>query len=111
MPTIFKEPTISGKIVGFLKILGEIQQLVWKRPQKIYYEVILHYISLSIYPLHFPEFWLIQKQSKTLKNCQYLVKTTLAVYLLFYKLIVFESLIIFVEPAIKLIAGIFDLQK
>ena len=39
------------------------------------------------------------------------MKTTLAVYLIFYKLIYFESLIIFLEPTIKLITGIFDLQK
>ena len=32
--TIFKEPTIFAEIVGFLKIVGEIQQLVRKRSQK-----------------------------------------------------------------------------
>ena len=50
-------------------------------------------------------------KKKTLRNCRYLVKTTLAIYLIFYKLIFFESLIIFLEPTIKLITGIFDLQK
>ena len=39
------------------------------------------------------------------------MKMTLAVYLIIYKLIIFESLIIFLEPAMKLITGIFDLQK
>ena len=39
------------------------------------------------------------------------MKATLAVYLLFYKLIVFESLIIFLELKIKLITEIFELQK
>ena len=39
-----------------------------------------------------------------------MVKTTLIVYLIFYKLILFETLIIFIEPTIKLITGIFDLQ-
>ena len=39
----------------------------------------------------------------------YLVKTTLAFYIIFYKLIFFESLIVFVEPTIKLMAVIFDL--
>ena len=39
------------------------------------------------------------------------MKATLAVYLLFHKLIVFESLIIFLELKIKLITEIFDLQK
>ena len=39
-----------------------------------------------------------------------MVKTTLAVYLIFYKLIFFESLIIVLETTIKLITGIFDLQ-
>ena len=32
--TIFKKPTISGKIVGFLKFVGELKQLVRKRSQK-----------------------------------------------------------------------------
>ena len=52
--------------------------------------------------------------SKTIKNAKklsYLVKTTLAVYLIFSKLIFFETLIMFLEPTIKLITGIFDLQK
>ena len=40
-----------------------------------------------------------------------MVKTTVAVYLIFYKLIFFESLIMFLEPTIKLITGIFDLQS
>ena len=39
------------------------------------------------------------------------MKTTLVVYLTFYKRISFETLIIFLEPTIKLITGIFDLQK
>ena len=29
-----KKSTVSAKIVGFLKIVGEIQQLVRKRPHK-----------------------------------------------------------------------------
>ena len=32
--TISKKTIISGKIVGFLKFVGEIQQLVRKRSQK-----------------------------------------------------------------------------
>ena len=39
------------------------------------------------------------------------MKTTLVVYLIIYKLTFFESLLIFLEPTITLIAGIFDLQK
>ena len=35
------------------------------------------------------------------------MKAALAVYLIFYKLIFFESLIIFLESTIKLITGIF----
>ena len=68
LPTIFKKPTISGKIVGFLKIVSKIQQLVQKRSQKINYDVILHYISLPIYPLHFPKFYPIQKHKKNTKK-------------------------------------------
>ena len=62
-PTIFKKPTILGKIVGFLKIDSELlQQLVQKYLQKKNQDIILHYISLLIYPLRFPKFWPIQKQ-------------------------------------------------
>ena len=110
MPAILKKPTISGKIDGFLKIADEIQQLVWIRSQNINYDVILNYISLRVYPLHFPKFCPVQKQLKTLRNCQYLVKTTLAIYLIFYKLNVFESLIIFLESTIKLITEIIDFR-
>ena len=39
------------------------------------------------------------------------MKTTLAVYLISYKLKFFERLIIFLEPTIKLITGIFDLRN
>ena len=53
---IFSRTLISRKIIGFMKIVGEIQQLVRKRSQKINYDVILHYVSLPIYPLHFPKF-------------------------------------------------------
>ena len=79
--------------------------------QKINYDVVLHYISIPICPLLFPKFWPIQKNKKTLKNCRYLVKTALAVYLFFYKRIFFETLVIFLESTIKLITRIFDLQK
>ena len=56
---IFSRTLISRKTIGFLKIVGEIQQLVPKRWQKINYDVILHYVSLPIYPLHFPKFYLV----------------------------------------------------
>ena len=72
--TILKKPTISGKIVSFLKIVGEIQQLVRKRSQKINYDVVLHYISIPICPLLFPKFCPIKKHKKSLRNCRYLVK-------------------------------------
>ena len=39
------------------------------------------------------------------------MKAILVVYLIFYKLTFFETLIIFLEPTVKLITGIFDLQK
>ena len=50
------------EIVGFLKTVGEIQQLVRKSSQKINYNVILDCISLSFDPLHIPKFYPIQKQ-------------------------------------------------
>ena len=39
------------------------------------------------------------------------MKKALPVGLIFYKFKIFERLIIFLEPTIKLITGIFDLQK
>ena len=59
---ISKSRQISGKIVGFLKFVDEIQELVRKRSQKSNKDVILHNISLSIYPSLFPKFCPIQKQ-------------------------------------------------
>ena len=55
----------------------------------------------------------ILPHSKTIKNGihGYFVKKTLTVYLIFYKLVFFESLIIFLEPKVKLITRIFDFQK
>ena len=71
------------------------------------------------FALHFTSFlsiacFKILPHSKTIKNAKKLSafgETIPVVYLIFYKLIFFETLIIFLEPAIKLIAGIFDLQK
>ena len=51
LATNLKKPTILPEIVGFLKFVGKIQQLPRKRPQKNHQDIILHYISLSIYPL------------------------------------------------------------
>ena len=39
------------------------------------------------------------------------MKTTLAVYPIFYKRVFFETLLIFLQSKIKLITGIFDSQK
>ena len=61
-PTNFKKPTILPEIIRFFKIVGKIQNLVQKRSQKINYNILLHYISLPIYPLHFPKLCPIQKQ-------------------------------------------------
>ena len=46
-----------------------------------------------------------------LSNCRYLVKTTFVADLIFYKLIFLETMTIFLEVTIKLITGIFNLQK
>ena len=51
------------------------------------------------------------KTVKTLRSCRYLDKTTLVVYLIFYKLIFFETLILFPESLITLITGAFALKK
>ena len=50
------------------------------------------------------------KTIKKAKKLSYLVKATLAVYLIFYKLRFFETLMKFLESTIKLITGIIDLQ-
>ena len=42
---------------------------------------------------------------------RYLVKATIAGYLIFYRLILFESLIMFLKSTIKFITGIFHLQN
>ena len=44
--------------------------------------------------------------SKTIRNDKTKNNKTLTVYLIFYKLIFFENVIIFLEPTIKLITGI-----
>ena len=46
-----------------------------------------------------------------LSSSRYLVKTTLVTYLIFYKLVFFETLTIFLEATIKLITEIFDWQN
>ena len=48
---------------------------------------------------------------KNSENCRYLVKTTPTLYPVLYKLIFFETLIIFLETAIKPITEIVDFQK
>ena len=58
----FKKQQFQAKLSVFLKIVDEIQQLVRKRSQKINDDVILHYIPLPIYLLHFPKFCPIEKQ-------------------------------------------------
>ena len=61
MPIIFKKPTISVKIVGFLKILSEIQQVGWKHSQKINHDVhFTSYLSTA--------FTKILPHLKTIKN-------------------------------------------
>ena len=49
------------------------------------------------------------KTTKALTSCWYFMKTILVVYPIFYKLIYFETSIIFREPIIKLIREILDL--
>ena len=71
--------------------------------------MIVHHILLPFNKSHFRKFHPIQKQEKTLKTFRYLVKTTLVVYLTFHKLIFLRNLIVFLEPTIKLISGMFDL--
>ena len=57
-----KKPTILPEIVGFLKVVGEMQHLVREGLQNYNYDAISHYTLLPIYPFHFPKFCPIQKQ-------------------------------------------------
>ena len=59
----------------------------------------------------FSKILLHSKTIKNTKNLLVLVELTLAICLTFYKLISFETSIIFLEPKIKLITGVFDLLK
>ena len=70
--------------------------------------VLENCVCVYIYIL--PQISVCSRQYGHLRNCRYLVKATLAVYLTFYKLIFFETLITFLESTIKLITGIFDFQ-
>ena len=45
------------------------------------------------------------------KKCQYLVKNTLDIYLIFYKLRFSGELTTHLEPSPKLVTEMFDLQK
>ena len=59
---ISKNRQFQAKLLFFFKFVGEIQELVRKRSQKSNKDVILHNISLPIYPSLFPKFCPIQKQ-------------------------------------------------
>ena len=74
-----------------------MQQVVRKRPQKSNWEIILHYMSLPIYPNAKKLLVFGEDDSRCLSN--------------FLQSHIFNSLIIFLEPAINLISGIFDVQK
>ena len=62
------------------------------------------YVSLSIYQTIFWKVCRIQKQQKILRNCWCLANRTPTVCFLFYKLIFFETLIIFLGYTIEKIA-------
>ena len=102
-----KKLTMLPKTVGFSKIVDEIQQVVRKRSQKIHYDVIcitFHFLFIHC-PFQNSASFKNNSKTKTKK------KTALVVYLIFYKLKFFESFIMFLEPTIKLITGIYDLQN
>ena len=86
-----------------MKIVGKTQQLVRKRSQKINCKVILHYISLSIYPLPFPKVFPF-KNNKNAKRLLVFGENVSQRLSNFLQTHIFE-------PAIKLITGISDLQK
>ena len=73
--------------------------------------MIVYNILLPIYQLHFQKFYPIQKQQELLKTYMYLVKATLVVYLIFYKFVVFETSIKFLELTSKLNTRMFFFQK
>ena len=73
--------------------------------------MIAQHNLLSIYEPLFQKFCPIQKQKTILKSCQYLVKTTVVVNPIFFKLIFFDTSVMFLEYTIKSILGLSDLQK
>ena len=107
-----KNQQVWLKLSVFLKIVGEIHTTASTetfRENSLPRNFALHftsYLSIALSKI-LPH----SKTIKNAKNCRYLAKTTLAIYLIFYKLIFFETLIIFLESSIKSITGIFDFQK
>ena len=67
---------------------------------------ITSYLSIAL-PKTLPH----SKTIKIPRNFQYLVKTTLFVHLIFYKLIFPKTLTIVLEPTIKSVTGKFDSKK
>ena len=101
------------KLSGFLKIVGEIQELVQKRSQKILYSLNLHYILLPIYPLHFPKFCPIQKKKKK-KNAKKLLvfcENDSCRLSKFLQTHIFWNFDYISRIYNQLITGIFDFQK
>ena len=100
------------EFVGFLKIVVELQLIVRKRLQKSnrkWLQFTFHFLFINSTRENFEPL----KNNKSYCNyCRYLVKMTLAVNQIFYKLIFFETLIRFLEPStIELITEIFELRK
>ena len=82
----------------FLKFITEIQQLAYKRPQKNIRKLCSTQKNNN-------------NNKKTLGSFQYLMKKILAIDLIFYKLIFFETLSTILEPTIKLFTRMFDLKQ
>ena len=108
----------QAKLSGFFNLSTKYNSYCKNVHRKNIRDVLLAYVLPPIHQLLFQKFCPIQKQqpknkqNKTKRNtCRYLSKTTFPAYLIFYKFIIFQTLIIFLEPKIKLITGIFDLKK
>ena len=105
-PTSFKKPTILPEIIGFLKLVGEIQQ----------YENVHRNFALSENFRNFRNFTLSEilpysKPKKTPKKLSVFGESDSRCLSNFLQSHIFEILITFLGPTIKLITGIFDLQK
>ena len=104
-----------SEIVDFLKIVGEIQQLVQTFTDNSLRRInSTSYISIELSKI-LPQSKIIKNAKKLLafgENNSHRLSNFLHIFIFFYKyfFIIFETLIVFLESTIKLITEIFDFR-